>query len=293
MMLPVLIVLILNDYLPMFGIVVAFQDIRYGNGLIQGILHGKWVGLKNFEFFTATPDAFLITRNTVLYNGAFIVLDLVFSVGLAYLIHELGNRRLSNMFHTIILMPHFLSFVVVSYIVYAFLHVELGFVNRLLQSFPGADPVRWYQEPAYWPFILSLVHVWKYVGYNSIVYLAALKSIDPQLYEAATIDGAGKWKQARHVTLPLLVPLMIVLTLLEVGKIFYSDFGLFYQVPLDSGPLFPVTNVLDTYVYRSLVNMGDISMAAAAGVYQAFVGFVLVLGANWLVRRYDKSYSLF
>ncbi|WP_425487921.1 ABC transporter permease [Listeria rustica] len=280
-------------YLPMFGTVIAFKDYRVdGNGFISSLMSSDWVGLENFKFLFRTDDAFIITRNTVLYNLVFIIVGLLLGVALAIVFNSLVNKRMAKVYQTGMLFPYFLSWVVVSYFLYSFLSEDSGLLNSLIVSF-GGDPISWYSEPKYWPYILIFMNIWKGLGYGSIVYLAAIAGIDRNYYEAAMIDGAGKWQQIRHVTIPALTPLIIILTILNVGKIFNSDFGLFYQLPRNSGPLFPVTDVIDTYVYRGLTSLGDISMSAAAGLYQSIVGFILVMLTNYIVKRIDPEYALF
>ena len=289
MMLPGLLLLLVFHYLPMFGIIVAFKNVNYA----KGIWGSDWCGFENFKFFITTPDAFLITRNTVLYNVAFIVAGTVTAIASAICLNELHNRRASKFYQTVMFLPFFLSWIVVSYIVYSFLSVDMGFINAGVFRFLGIPPIQWYTETKYWPFIIFFSYLWKYLGYNSVIYLAAVISLDSELYEAATIDGASKWRQISGITLPLLSPLIIIMTLLSIGRMFYAEFGLFYQVPIDTGALYDVTNVIDTFVYRALMNMSDIGMAAAAGLYQAFVGFILVLLANLAVRRIDREKALF
>jgi putative aldouronate transport system permease protein len=191
------------------------------------------------------------------------------------------------------LLPYFLSAIIVAYLLYSLLNPEYGLINKSILPLLKIDPISWYMEPKYWPYILIFVSTWKGVGFSSIVYIAAIVGIDHEYYEAATIDGATKWQQIKHITLPLLLPIITIMTLLAVGRIFYSDFGLFYQIPLNSGPLLPVTNTIDTYVYRGLMQLGDISMASAAGLYQSVVGFVLVLLSNFAVRKLNKENALF
>jgi len=293
MVLPGTIWFLLFSYLPMFGTVIAFKNFRYDpNGFFSSIFNSEWVGFDNFKFLFSTNDAFVITRNTVLYNAIFIILGLILGVGIAIVLSELANKKLSKVYQTGMLFPHFLSWVVVSYFVYTFLSADRGLINNLLEWF-GGHPISWYNQSKYWPFILVIVNMWKGVGYGSIVYLAAIVGIDRTYYEAAMIDGATKWKQIRHVTIPMITPLIVILTILNVGKIFNSDFGLFYQVPRDSGPLFSTTNVIDTFVYRGLTTMGDIGMSTAAGLYQSAVGFILVLLTNYIVKKIDKEYALF
>nr|QGT50942.1 sugar ABC transporter permease [uncultured Firmicutes bacterium] len=291
MTLPGFILTILFAYFPMFGIIIAFKKMNFA----AGILGSPWVGLSNFEFLFKSPDAWVITRNTILYNLVFIFGGLVINVALAIGLSELRTRWLSKTYQTMILMPHFLSYVIVSYLVFAFCSVENGFLNKTILPALGMEPITWYTNPAPWPFILIIVNFWKTMGYGSVVYLAAIAGIDTQLYEAAKIDGANRWQQIRNITIPSLTPLMVILTIMNVGKIFNSDFGLFYQVPLNSGPLYPVTNVINTYVYNMLTSAGSGStgMASAASFYQSVVGFLLVITTNCVVKKIDPEKALF
>ena len=280
-------------YLPMFGIVVAFQDFRVSrDGFFASIFNSDWVGFKNFEFLFSTNDAYIITRNTILYNLVSIALGLVIAVTFAILIHELLNKRLAKLYQTGMFLPYFLSWVVISYFAFTFLSTDKGMVNQIVTAL-GGDPVNFYSEPKYWPFIIVFVGIWKSIGYSSVMYLAAITGIDKSYYEAGMLDGASKWQQTRYITLPHLRPLMIILTILAIGGMFRSDFGLFYQLPKDSGALYPVTNVIDTFVYRSLINMGDTGMSTAAGLYQSIVGLILILLANYAVRKIEKDHALF
>lgn len=277
------------SYLPMAGTVIAFKEYRFSrDGFWASIINSKWVGWDNFKFLFSTNDAYLITRNTLLYNIAFIVLGLILSVLMAVVLSEIANKKLAKFYQTGMFLPYFLSWVVVGYFAFSFLSSERGLLNSLFGS-----NISWYSESKYWPFILIFVYLWKAVGYNSVVYLAAIMGIDKSLYEAAMIDGASKLQQIRSITLPMLKPIIIIMTLLAIGKIFYADFGLFYQVPRDSGTLYSVTNVIDTYVYRGLKTTGEIGMSTAAGLYQSVVGFVLVLTSNYIVRKFDKDSALF
>ncbi|MFX3631527.1 MAG: ABC transporter permease [Candidatus Pristimantibacillus sp.] len=293
MVLPATLWFILMKYLPLFGNVIAFQKFTYNtNGIFHGIWSAEWVGFDNFKFLFQTNDAYIITRNTLLYNLAFILLGVVIPVALSILVSGLTNKRTSKFYQTGMMLPHFLSWVVVGYFVFAFLSMDKGLLNNILSNL-GIESKMWYNEPAYWPLILILAQVWKTVGYSSVIYIAAIAGIDKTYYEAAVIDGASKWQQIRNVTIPHLKPLIIILTILAVGQIFHSDFGLFYQVTRDSGLLFPATNVIDTYVYRSMKDMGEFSMSAAAGLYQSVVGCILVLTANFAVRKISKNDALF
>ena len=289
MMVPGLLYLIVNNYLPMFGLVIAFKRIDYR----LGIFGSPWTGLSNFEYLFKTSDAWIITRNTIGYNVIFIVLGTVVSVAVAILLNEIQGIRRKKIYQTLILIPYLISTVVVSYLVYAFLRVDSGFINNTVIRGLGMEPASWYSEPKYWPFILVIVNLWKSFGYSCILYYASVIGIDGALYEAAVVDGAGRWQRIRHIILPSLRGTIITLTLMSVGRIFYSDFGLFYQVPMDSGLLYDVTNTIDTYVYRGLLRLNDVGRASAAGFYQSLVGFIIVLGANLAVRRIDKENALF
>lgn len=284
MALPGIILMILFKYLPLSGIVLAFKQYN----IRDGIFGSAWNGLKNFEYLFRTKDAWIITRNTLGYNLLFIVLDLVLAVTMAIILNELHQKRAAKVYQTIFMAPYFLSWVVVSFIAYSLLSVDNGFINRAF----GLS-VTWYSESRAWPFILIIFQVWKTLGYSTVMYLGSIVGISNDYYEAALMDGATKWQQIRYITLPSLKSMMIVLTILAIGKIFYADFGLFYQLPRNSGPLFPVTNVIDTYVYRALKENGNIGMSAAASLYQSLVGFVLVLVSNFVVRKIDKDSALF
>jgi putative aldouronate transport system permease protein len=293
MILPGLIWLIVMKYIPMFGQIIAFKNFRFHpDGFFASVFHSEWVGFENFQFLFSTNDAFVITRNTLLYNILFIVVGLILSVAVAIILSEITKQKLAKIYQTGMLFPHFLSWVVVSYFVFAFLSVDKGLFNSVLAFF-HIEPVSWYNEPKYWPYFITVISQWKGVGFSSIVYLAAIVGIDRTHYEAAMIDGANKWQQIRHVTIPMIMPLIVILTILNIGSIFSADFGLFYQIPRDSGPLYSVTNVIDTYVYRGLMTMGDIGMSTAAGLYQATVGFILILLTNYIVRKIDEDNALF
>ncbi|MEK0312529.1 ABC transporter permease subunit [Cohnella sp. 56] len=289
MLTPGVLYLLLNNYLPMFGIVIAFKNMNYS----KGIWGSEWAGLKNFEFLFSTQDAYIITRNTILYNFSFIVINLVLAVALAVLLNEIRIRFLARAYQSLILLPYLFSAVIVSYLVYAFLSADYGFMNKKILPMLGLDTVNWYNEPKVWPYILTIVNTWKGVGYGSVVYLAAIVGLDKDYYEAAYIDGANRWKQFTRITIPLITPIIIIMTLLQVGRIFNSDFGLFYQVTMNSGTILRTTNVIDTYVYRALMKLGDIGMSSAAGLFQAVVGFVLVLTVNYIVRKISKENALF
>ena len=246
----------------------------------------------SFIFLFKTKDAWVITRNTICYNLVFIIVGTAAAITVAILLSEIKAVRARKTYQTLILLPFLVSIVVVSYIVYGFLSTEYGFVNHALESL-GKQKLSWYSNPTWWPLILVLVNLWKNIGYNCVLYYATLMGIDSSYYEAAVVDGAGRWQRIRYITLPSLAPTICILTLMSVSKIFYSDFGLFYQVPMNSGPLIDVTNTIDTYVYRGLMETNNIGMSAAAGLYQSMVGFILVIAANWLVRKQNEESALF
>ncbi len=289
MMVPGILYLLVNNYFPMAGIVLAFKQVNYQ----VGFLKSPWVGFSNFEFLFRSTDAFIITRNTLFYNLTFLLLSPVLAITVAIVLNEIHAKQAKKAYQTIILIPYLISIVVVSYLVYAFLATDAGFINKSILAPLGIEPIRWYSTKKYWPLILIIVHFWQDIGYTTIIYYSTVVGIDTTLYEAAAIDGAGRWRQITSITLPGLKSTIITLTLFRVGKIFYSDFGLFYQVPMNSGPLFDVTNTIDTYVYRGLMQLSNIGMSSAAGLYQSFVGFLFVLTANLIVRKISKEDALF
>jgi len=286
MILPGLIYLFFNNLMPLPGLVLAFKNYNARGG----IFGSPWAGLQNFKYLFAN-DAWYITRNTILYNVAFIIVNTTLSVLVAIVLSEMTSK-IKKLFQSAILLPYLLSMVIVSYLVYGFLSTDQGLLNKLLVSL-GGESISWYAEGKYWPFILIFVNAWKGVGYSCIVYMSTILGFDRAYYEAAAIDGASKWQQIRFITLPLLKGTVLMMTMLAIGRIFYSDFGLFYQVPRNSGALYSMTSTIDTYVYRGLLEMADINMSAAAGFYQSIVGFLLVLGSNLLVRRKDPDSALF
>lgn len=287
--LPGLVYLIINNYIPMLGIIIAFKKLDYA----KGILKSDWVGLKNFEFLFSTPDAWIMTRNTLLYNLAFIIIGTIFAIVLAIMMNEIADRFFAKYFQGMYLLPNLISWVVVSYIVFAFLNADTGLIPKVILPALRAKDINFYTSPGYWPFILLIVFLWKNTGYTSVIYLSSIAGIDRTIYEAARIDGAGKLDQIRYITLPLLKPTIIILFLFSIGRMMYSDFGLFYQVTLNSGALFSTTQTIDTYVYRALMQFNNVNMASAAGVYQSIVGFILVLGANLLIKKINPENALF
>jgi putative aldouronate transport system permease protein len=286
--LPGLVYLICNNYLPMFGIIIAFKRLN----VMQGIFGSPWVGFDNFKFLFQSNTAFTIIRNTVLYNVAFIIVGTFAAIAAAILLNEIKNKFASRMYQSLILLPFLMSWVVVSYIAYALLSADTGMLNSLLTSL-GKEPVNWYQNRQYWPVILTIGSIWKGIGYSMIIYLSSIVSINDEYYEAARIDGATKMQQIWAITIPLLKPAIITLFILSIGRIFASDFGLFYQLPRNSGALYPVTQTIDVYVYNALMGRSDFALSSAASVFQSIVGFALVMFANALVRKYSAESALF
>lgn len=286
LLIPGMLYLLVNNYIPMAGIISAFKRINVNDG----IFFSPWNGLDNFRYLFLSGAAGDIFRNTLLYNTAFIVVTTGVAIALAILINDVASVKLKKLYQSAILLPFTLSMVVVSYVVFGFLSHENGLLNNTLFE---SDPVQWYSEGQYWPTILIVVNLWKTVGYSTLLFLAALVGIDRSLYEASSLDGANRWHQVVNIDLPNLWPTIVTLTLLAVGRIFYSDFGLFYQVPRNSGAIFDVTTTIDTYVYRALISAGGIGQSAAAGFFQAVIGFVLVLSVNAAVRKYQRSSALF
>lgn len=287
MVLPGLVYILINNYIPMAGILIAFKKVDYS----LGIFASPWVGLENFKYLFATNDAFIITRNTLLYNIAFIIIGNVMGIIVAIALAEIFSKRLQKFFQTSILLPHMISMVIVAYIVFGFLSNQSGWINNTFLT--DETSINFYQRKEFWPLILTFVNTWKILGYSSIIYLSSVVGIDRSIYEASYVDGCGRFRQIINITLPLIKPTIITMVLLQAGRIFYSDFGLFYQVPMNSGTLFSVTQTIDTYVYRSLMLSNNISMASAAGAYQSVVGFCFVLFVNYVVRKLDKENALF
>lgn len=289
MFIPGFVYLFINCYIPMFGIQIAFR--RYNAR--DGIYGSPFCGLDNFKFLFQTNDAWIMTRNTLLYNLVFIILGNVLAIAIAIMLNEITGKKKKQVYQTIILIPYLISMIIVSYLAFAFLSSSNGFFNNSILKGLGLPAVDWYNTPKYWPFILVFINLWKSLGYSMILYYATICGIDYTLYEAAEIDGASRWQKITHVTLPSLKSTIIILVLMSLSGIFRSDFGLFYQVTQNSGPLIKVTQTIDTYVYRGLMQTNNIGMSSAAGVYQSVVGFILVMTANGIVRKVDKDSALF
>lgn len=289
MALPTVVFLLLFCYAPMAGLVMAFQDLN----ITKGVFGSPFVGLKNFEFLFSTTDAFIITRNTVCYNLIFIVMNMLLAIVMALMLSELSNRRTAKIYQTLFMLPYFLSWAVVAIIGTAFLDRDYGLINHLLRSMGQAGKTDWYRQRELWPFLIVGINAWKNVGYSTVLYLAVISGIPSDYYEAAVLDGANKLQQALHITIPHLRLVMSISLIMAMGNIFRGDFGLFYLVTKNTGRIYAVTDVIDTYIYRGLTLLSNVGMSTAAGLYQSVVGLVMVLLTNWIVTKLDADSAMF
>ncbi|NBD24664.1 ABC transporter permease [Paenibacillus glycinis] len=290
MFLPVATLLFLFNYLPLSGLIIPFKNFDFS----KGIWGSDWMHplLNNFDYILSSDAAYRAVRNTILLNALFIGVGLVFEVGFALMLNELRNKYFKRITQSLTFLPFFISWIVVGVFTYNLLNFENGAVNRLLEWF-GFQGIDFYSEAGLWPLILTIAIRWKVTGYGTIIYLAALTSIDNSYYEAASIDGASRWQQMRYISIPMLKPTIMILTLLAIGRIMNADFGMFYAMVGDASLLFPTTDVIDTLVYRSLRKSGDIGMASAAGFLQSVVAFVLILASNYAARKVDRDSAIF
>jgi len=289
--LPAIVLTFLLRYVPMFGVVVAFEDFQAATGFFS-----PWVGLRNFRLLFESPVLWRLVRNTLLLNIIFIVFTTLFAVGMALVLNEIGRPLYRKVAQSIMFLPFFMSWTVVAMISYGFFDYESGMINVILRDM-GMARVSFYDKPQWWPVILTVLRVWKGTGSGCILYLAVLVGIDPQLYEAAQIDGASRLGRIRHISLPLLTPTIILVTLLAIGHIFYGDFGMIYAIIGDSASLYPTTDVIDTYIIRALQGTVNFGMSTAVGLSQSVLGFICVFGSNWIVKKWSErrgeDYSLF
>lgn len=285
--LPAIVLLLVFSYLPMAGIFIAFKKINY----VQGIFNSPWVGFENFKFFFSSNDAWLVTRNTLAYNIAFISIGTALSVLFAILLNEVTRVKLVKIYQTVFFFPFFFSWIIVAYMVYSFIG-PYGVITSVMDNI-GMGSFNFYTETWLWPGLLVFINIWKGLGYTSIIFFAGIMGISNEYYEAAAIDGATRLQMIKSITLPLLTPLITIMTLISIGKIFYADFGLFFFIPREVGQLFPVTQVIDTYVYRMLRGSGDIGMSSAVGLFQSTMGFLLVLVSNHIVKKVNPENKIF
>lgn len=294
MLIPGALVLLLYNYLPMFGIIIAFKNFRFYDGsFFSSLFKSEWCGLQNFTFMFSTPDAYTMIRNTVLYNLIFITSCTIISISFAIMLNEIFSRKLSRLYQSAMFLPHFLSWIVFSYLVYAFLSPDKGFINMSILKPLGIQPIFWYNEPKYWPIVIILVNAWYWVGNNCVIYLASIVGIDQEMYEAARIDGANRWQQIFKITIPQITPVIIVMMLIFVGRIINTEIGLFMLVPRNAGMLAPVTQTIDLYVYNTMLRNGDIGMSSAAAFFQSVVGLITILAANFAVKKIDSEQGMF
>ncbi|WP_227013593.1 ABC transporter permease [Paenibacillus psychroresistens] len=284
--LPAILLIFIFSYIPMAGAFIAFKSINYELGLF----HSPWVGFENFKFFFTSSDAWLVVRNTLSYNIIFIVVGTFLSVVFAILLNEVLSTKLVKIYQTIFFFPYFFSWIIVAYMVFAFIG-PYGIISMAMAKM--GITTEFYTTTWIWPFLLTLINIWKGLGYVSIIFYAGILGISQEYFEAAAIDGATKFQMVRNITIPLLMPLIMILSLLSIGKIFYSDFGLFFFVPREIGQLYPVTQVIDTYVYRMLRVSGDLGMSSAVGLFQSTMGFIVVMLSNYVVRKVNDENKMF
>ncbi len=286
--LPAFLLLLVFSYLPMGGLVLAFKKYN----VVDGIFGSPWCGWANFEFFFSSQDAARVLRNTLLLNAMFITVSTILAVIFALMLFEIKKRWVVKTFQTIFVIPSLVSWVVVGYISYAILQPQNGLLNNVLGML-GIQPIMWYSMPQYWPWILLFFSLWKGLGMSLLYYYAALMGVDESMFEAAKLDGANRLQMSWYISLPFLVPTIIILTILHIGNIFRADFGLFYNITQDIGALYPTTDVIDTYIYRALSQIGDIGMSTAVGFFQSIVGFVMIYLTNFIVNKIDSDKALF
>ena len=287
MALPTIIYMFIFNYIPLYGFLLPFKNFNAAKGLFGS----DWCGFENFKFLFGGNNILIPLRNTILYNIVFIAVGTSVCILVALMLFEV-SKGFVKFFQTTFLLPYFISLVAVSFVVSVFLDMDAGLINNFMEKL-GGDKIMWYNDPKYWPVILTITHVWKSFGYTALIYYAALMGLDKEVFEAATIDGASHMQQIWYISIPLIKSIIIMMFILSVGKIFNSDFGLFYNVPLNSTMLYPTTDVVDTFVYRALTQTGDIGMASAAGAIQSLAGFILVLVTNYIVTKLDSDSAMF
>ena len=285
---PAFVLVLVMSYLPMSGLVLAFKSYRYD----MGVFGSPFNGLDNFKYLFSSGTGWLITRNTILYNLLNLITSQLIAVIIAIFISEIRHKKFKKVTQTVILMPYFISWVVVGVFVFSLLNYESGMINNVVKIF-GGEPINFYMKPSAWPVIICLFNAWKWTGYNSVIYIAAITGVDGEINEAAAIDGATIFQRIRYITIPSIRPTLITMILLQVGRILRGDFEMFYQIVGNNGQLFNATDVIDTYVFRSLVTNPDIGMTAAATLYQSVLCFVIIMAVNTIVKHIDEEYALF
>lgn len=285
---PAFILVLVMQYFPMTGLVLAFKNYRYD----LGVFGSPWNGLNNFKYLFSSGTGWLITRNTILYNVLNLITSQLIAIIVAIFISEIHRKHFKKVSQTLILMPYFISWVVVGVFVFSLFNYETGMINNIIKSF-GGEPVNFYMKPSAWPWIICAFNAWKWTGYNSVIYIAAITGVDGEINEAAAIDGATIFQRIHYITIPSIRPTLITMILLQVGRILRGDFEMFYQIVGNNGQLFNATDVIDTYVFRSLITNPDIGMTAAATFYQSVLCFVIIMVVNSVVKHIDADYALF
>lgn len=289
MCLPAILFFFVFSYIPMPGLYIAFTQFDYG----KGIFGSDFIGFRNFEFLVSSGDLFRLTWNTVAYNFLFIITSNIFQIMIALMLYEIAGRHFKKITQTLMLLPYFVSWVLVGLLAYNFLSYEFGMLNSLLKAF-GMEPIETYSNGAAWPAILVLANLWKGAGYGSIIYFASLMSVETEVIEASMIDGAGPWQRIRYILLPALKPTFIILLLFSLGGILRGNFDMFYNlVGASNSSLFETTDIIETFVFRSLMNNFNFSLASAVSLYQAIFGFTLIMTVNWIVKKLSPEHALF
>lgn len=288
MALPAFLLVLIMQYLPMTGLVLAFKNYRYD----LGIFGSEWNGLGNFAYLFSSGTGWLITRNTILYNLLNLITSQLLAVIIAIFITEMGSKYYKKITQSVIFLPYFISWVIVGVFVYNIFNYETGILNSVIRLF-GGEGVNVYGMPGVWPWIICIFNSWKWCGYNSVIYIAAITGVDAEIHEAASIDGANIFERIRYITLPSIKPTLVTMILLQVGRILRGDFEMFYQIVGNNGQLFDKTDVIDTYVFRSLLQNANMGMTAAASFYQSALCFIIIMIVNAVVKRIDEDYALF
>ncbi len=288
MVAPAVLLVFVMSYLPMSGLILAFKDYKFN----LGVFGSPWNGLENFRFLFQSGKGWLITRNTIFYNLLNLVTSQFLAVFVAILISEMAGKVYKKVTQSVIFLPYFISWVIVGTFVFNIFNFETGVLNNVVKFF-GGEPVNVYSMPGVWPWIICIFNSWKWVGYNSIIYIAAITSIDAECYEAADIDGANVFQKIWYITMPSIKPTIITMLLLQVGRILRGDFEMFYQIVGNNGQLFDRTDVIDTYVFRSLLQNSNFGMTAAASFYQSVLCFVIIIVVNAIVKKVEEDYALF
>lgn len=288
MILPSILLVLIFSYLPMSGLILAFKNYRFD----RGVFGSDWNGLENFRYLFTSGTGFLITRNTIVYNLVNLITSQILAILIAIFITEINKKWFRSITQSLIFLPYFISWVIVGTFVFALFNYETGLLNNIIKMFSG-NAVNVYDMPGVWPIIIACFNVWKWCGYNSVIYIAAITGVDAEIYEAAAVDGANIFQRIKNITLPSIFPTVVTMILLNIGRILRGDFEMFYQIVGNNGQLFDATDVIDTYVFRSLLQNSNLGMSAAASLYQSLLCFIIIMVVNYIVKKIDESYALF